>query len=60
MEGEATVLYVREALAGVPVKVTRLARGIPAGSQLDYANSAVLGDALEGRREISQSRELET
>ncbi len=60
MEGEATVLYVREALADVPVKVTRLARGIPAGSQLDYANSAVLGDALEGRREISQSRELET
>ncbi len=52
MEGEATALYVRDALEGLPVKVTRLARGIPSGSQLEYANSAILSDALEGRREI--------
>ena len=52
MEGEATALYVTEALAGLPLKVTRLARGIPSGSQLEYADSAVLADALEGRREM--------
>jgi len=56
MEGEATALYVREALDGLPVKVTRLARGIPSGSQLDYADAAILSDALEGRREMSKAR----
>ena len=54
MEGEATALYVREALQGLPVKVTRLARGIPSGSHLEYANSAVLADALEGRQEMKK------
>ncbi|MHC4481785.1 MAG: recombination mediator RecR [Planctomycetota bacterium] len=54
MEGEATALYVREALEGVPVRLTRLARGIPSGSQLDYANAAVLADALNGRREMTR------
>jgi recombination protein RecR len=54
MEGEATALYVREALDGVPVKLTRLARGIPSGSQLDYANAAVLADALAGRQEMTR------
>ena len=52
MEGEATALYVREALEGLPVKVSRLARGIPSGSHLEYANAAILADALEGRREM--------
>ncbi|MEE8369701.1 MAG: recombination mediator RecR [Dehalococcoidia bacterium] len=52
MEGEATALYVRQALEGQPVKVTRLARGIPSGSQLEYANAAVLAEALEGRTEM--------
>ena len=52
MEGEATALYVDEALQGLPVKVTRLARGIPSGSHLEYANAAILADALDGRREI--------
>jgi len=54
MEGEATALFVREALAGLAVKVTRLARGLPSGSQLDYANAAILADALEGRREMKK------
>lgn len=54
MEGEATALYVREALEGLPVKVTRLARGIPSGSHLEYADSAILADALEGRREMKK------
>jgi recombination protein RecR len=52
MEGEATALYVKEALEGLPVRVTRLARGLPSGSQLEYANADILADALEGRREI--------
>jgi recombination protein RecR len=53
MEGEATALYVREALKGASVRLTRLARGLPSGSQLDYADGAILADALEGRREMS-------
>jgi recombination protein RecR len=52
MEGEATALYVRQALEGLPVKVSRLARGIPSGSHLEYANASILADALEGRREM--------
>ena len=52
MEGEATALYVREALEGTGVRVTRLARGLPSGSRLEYADSAVLTDALTGRREM--------
>jgi recombination protein RecR len=52
MEGEATALYVRQALEGVAVRVTRLARGIPSGSHLEYANAAILADALAGRREM--------
>ena len=52
-EGEATALFVREALAGLPVAVTRLARGIPSGSRLEYADAAVLTDALDGRREMA-------
>jgi len=54
MEGEATALYVRQALDALPVKVTRLARGIPSGSLLEYANSAILADAFEGRREMDE------
>jgi recombination protein RecR len=53
MEGEATALYVRKALEGLPVRVTRLARGVPSGSHLEYANAAILADALEGRREMT-------
>ena len=52
MEGEATALYVREALEGLPLVVSRLARGIPSGSHLEYANASILADALEGRREM--------
>jgi len=50
-EGEATALLVLEALdsAGAPVRVTRLARGLPAGSAIEYLHKGVLEDALEGR-----------
>ena len=49
-EGEATAMYVRQALAHLPVHVTRLARGMPSGSHLEYANPDILTDALEGRQ----------
>jgi recombination protein RecR len=54
MEGDATAMLVREALAGLTVRLTRLARGIPTGSHLQYANAAILAEALEQRREWSQ------
>lgn len=55
LEGDTTALHVAELLreGGLGtggVKVTRLARGLPSGSQLEYANKAVLADAIEGRR----------
>jgi len=53
MEGDATALYVAQTLEGIDVKVTRIARGIPAGSSIEYVNSAILADALVGRREVS-------
>jgi recombination protein RecR len=51
MEGDATALLVKEACAGLRVKLSRLARGLPTGSHLQYANAAVLAEAIEGRRE---------
>lgn len=54
MEGDGTALYVAEQLEGIEgVSVTRLARGLPAGSQLEYANKAVLSDAINSRRAMS-------
>lgn len=52
LEGDGTALYLAEELDKRGVKVTRLARGVPTGSQLEYANKAVLADAIEGRRPI--------
>jgi recombination protein RecR len=53
-EGDATAMYVREALEGRSLKITRLARGVPSGSHLEYADAAILADALEGRREMDE------
>lgn len=50
MEGDSTALYLSDELARRGVKVTRLARGLPAGSQLEYASKAVLADAIQGRQ----------
>ena len=50
LEGDGTGLYLAQSLAQRPVKVSRLARGLPSGGQIDLANKAVLGDAIEGRR----------
>jgi recombination protein RecR len=49
-EGDGTALYLSTLLAPLGVKVTRLARGLPAGSVLEFANNQMLADALEGRR----------
>ena len=50
LEGDGTGLYLARELARRGVKVTRLARGLPTGSQLEFANKAVLADAITGRR----------
>lgn len=50
--GDATALHVRKALAGAAVKVTRLARGLPAGGQIEYANKSILSDAISQRRQL--------
>ena len=51
-EGEATAMYISRLLRPLEIKVTRLAYGIPVGSQLEYADEITLLRALEGRREI--------
>lgn len=51
-EGEATAMYISRLLKPFGVKVTRLAYGIPVGSQLEYADEITLMRALEGRREM--------
>jgi len=51
-EGETTAMYLSRLLRPLEVKVTRLAYGIPVGSQLEYADEVTLLRALEGRREI--------
>lgn len=49
MEGEATALYIHRQLQGMPVRVTRLARGLPVGGDLEYADETTIAKALEGR-----------
>jgi len=49
VEGDATALYVKSALDPLGLKVTRIARGVPMGGDLEYADSLTLGRALEGR-----------
>jgi len=50
LEGDGTALYISNLLAGTGVLITRLARGLPSGSVLEFANNQMLADALEGRR----------
>ncbi|MFH0853601.1 MAG: recombination mediator RecR [bacterium] len=53
MEGEATALYLYKLLKPTNVKITRLARGLPMGSNLEYADEATLGNAIKGRRDMN-------
>ena len=52
MAGEATALYLSRLLRPLGIKVTRIARGVPMGSDLEYSDLVTLARALEGRREI--------
>jgi recombination protein RecR len=51
-EGEATAMYIRKQLENSPIKVTRLARGLPVGGDLEYADQITLGRALQGRQDF--------
>jgi recombination protein RecR len=53
VEGEATALYLAKLLRPFAVRITRIARGLPVGGDLEYADQVTLSKALEGRREIS-------
>jgi recombination protein RecR len=52
VEGDSTALYIQQLLKDVQVKVTRLARGLPSGGDVEYADESTLLKALEGRREL--------
>jgi len=53
VEGEATAIYLAKLIRPLGVRVTRIARGLPVGGDLEYADQVTLSKALEGRREIS-------
>jgi recombination protein RecR len=52
LEGDGTALFISHQLAGLPVEITRLARGITSGSVLEFANKEILADALSGRQKF--------
>ena len=52
IEGEATAMYLSRLLKPLGLRVTRIASGLPAGGELEYADELTLGRALEGRREV--------
>lgn len=52
LEGEATAMYVHRLLAPLGVRVTRLARGLPSGADLEYTDNVTLARALQGRQEL--------
>jgi recombination protein RecR len=52
VEGESTALYIQQQVGERPVKITRLARGLPIGVDLEYADLITLGRALEGRQSL--------
>ena len=52
LEGDSTALYLQRRLKPFKVKITRLARGLPVGGDLEYTDEVTLGRALEGRQEL--------
>jgi recombination protein RecR len=52
VEGEATALYLSRLIKPLGVRVTRIAHGLPMGSDVEYADTLTLGKALEGRRDM--------
>jgi recombination protein RecR len=53
LEGEATALYIQRQLAAHSVRVTRIARGLPVGGDLEYADGVTIAQALSARRDMS-------
>jgi recombination protein RecR len=56
LEGEATAMYLARLIQAPGIRITRLARGLPVGGDLEYADSDTLGRALKGRQEMESSR----
>jgi recombination protein RecR len=52
VEGEATALYLARLLKPLGVRVTRIAMGVPVGSDLEYADEVTMSRAMEGRRDL--------
>jgi recombination protein RecR len=52
LEGEATASWLAEALRGMGVRITRIATGVPAGSDIEYADEVTMARAMEGRRDV--------
>ncbi len=52
LEGEATAMYLQRLISPLGIRITSLARGLPVGGDLEYADEVTLGRALEGRREV--------
>ncbi len=52
LEGEATALYLQRQLVSRPIRVTRIARGLPVGGDLEYADGVTIAQALQARREM--------
>jgi recombination protein RecR len=52
VEGEATAVFLADLLRATSVRVTRIATGVPAGSDIEYADEVTMTRAMEGRREL--------
>jgi recombination protein RecR len=55
MEGEATATYIQQVLKATGIRVTRIARGLPVGGDLEYADAVTIAQALVARRDMSES-----
>jgi recombination protein RecR len=55
LEGEATALYVQRRLAGSAVRITRIARGLPVGGDLEFADGVTIAQALQARRDMGEA-----
>ena len=52
IEGESTIIYISKLLKPLNIKMTRFARGLPIGSEIEYADQITLGDSISGRMEL--------
>ena len=53
VEGDATTLFIAKSVVGMDVRISRLARGVPAGASIDYVDDVTLSRALEERQTVS-------